>query len=107
MGEQKIIERPLMKEEEFKKYIEETKVDVVKAFYEEGILYLRTYGAVNKFRSIRRAIRRGHVSIDGFLFPKRPFNNRANTCKRKSRHSRSFNEKKKIIYEQLKYRKSA
>ena len=37
MGEQKIIERPLMKEEEFKKYIKENKVDVVKAFYEENL----------------------------------------------------------------------
>ena len=107
MEEQKIVERPLMSEEEFKDYMEKNRVDFVGDFYEKSILHLRTYEAVNKFKSVRRAIRRGHVSLDGIIFPKRPFNNKANTCKRKGYHSRTINERKKMIYEQLKHRESA
>ena len=107
MEEQKTIERPLMSEEEFKDYMEKNRVDIVGDFYERGILHLRTYEAVSRFKSVGRAIRRGHVSFDGIIFPKRPFNNKANTCKRKGHHSRTINERKKMIYEQLKHRKSA
>lgn len=103
MEEQKLVERPLMNEEEFKSYIEENKVDIVGDFYGKGILYLRAFDGVRKYKSVRRAIKRGHVSLDGYLYPNRPFNNRANTSKRV--HSRAFNERKKLIYEQLKYRK--
>lgn len=105
MGEEKIVERPLMSEEEFKKYLKDTKVDIVGDFYDKGILHLRTYDTVGKFKSIRRAIRRGHVSLDGYIFPRRPFSNKANTCKRDGHHSRTINERKKFIYEQLKHRK--
>ena len=105
--EQKTIERPLMSEEEFKDYMEKNRVDIVGDFYGKGILHLRTYEAVNKFKSVRRAIRRSQVSLDGIIFPKNPFNNKANTCKRKGHHSRTINERKKMIYEQLKHRKSA
>ena len=107
MEEQKTIERPLMSEEEFKDYMEKNRADIVGDFYGKGILHLRTYEAVSKFKSVRRAIRRGHVSLDGIIFPKIPFNNKADTCKRKGHHSRTFNERKKMIYEQLKHRKSA
>lgn len=107
MEEQKTIERPLMSEEEFKDYMEKNRVDIVGDFYGKDILHLRTYEAVSKSKSVRRAIRRGHVSLDGIIFPKRPFNNKANTCKRKRHHSRTINERKKMIYEQLKHRKSA
>lgn len=107
MEEQKTVERPLMSEEEFKDYMEKNRVDVVGDFYERNILHLRTYDAVSKFKSVRRAIRRGHVSLDGIIFPKRPFNNRVNTCKRKGHHSRLINERKKMIYGQLKHRQSA
>lgn len=106
MEEQKTIERPLMSEEEFKDYMEKNRVDIVGDFY-GNILHLRTYEAVSKFKSVRRAIRRGHVSLDGIIFPKRPFNNKANTCKRKGHYSRTINGRKKMIYEQLKHRKSA
>lgn len=100
MEEQKAIERPLMSEEEFKDYMEKNRVDVVEDFHERGILHLRTYEAVGKFKSIRRAIRRGYVSLDGIVFPKRPFNN--------AKHGKnSLNDKKKMIYGQLKHRKSA
>lgn len=100
MEEQKIIERPLMSEEEFKDYMEKNRIDIVGDFYGKDILHLRTYEAVSKFKSVRRAIRRGHVSLDGFIYPKRPFNN--------AKHSKnSLNDRKKMIYEQLKHRKSA
>lgn len=107
MEEKKVVERPLMSEEEFKDYLEKNRVDAVGDFYERNILHLRTYDAVGRFKSIRRAIKRGNVSLDGFIFPVRPFNNRANTCDRNKHHSRVINERKKVIYEQLKHRKSA
>ena len=97
MEEQKTIERPLMSEEEFKDYMEKNRVDVVEDFYEKGILHLRTYEAVSRFKSVRRAIRRGHISLDGVIYPKRPFNN--------AKHKKgSLNDEKKRIYEQLKHR---
>lgn len=51
-----------------------------------------TYEAVGKFRSVRRAIRRGLVSVYGEIYPKRPFGN-TNT---------KMNRIKRQIYEQLK-----
>lgn len=102
MEEQKLVERPLMSEEEFKEYLEENRVDVVGDFYERNILHLRTLGAVSKFKSVRRAIKRGHVSLDGFVFPKRPFNNRS-----RKKGTRPLEIEKERIYEQLKHRKSA
>lgn len=100
MEEQKVVERPLMSEEEFKDYMEKNRVDIVGDFYEKGILHLRTFEAVKRFKSVRRAIRRGYVSLDGFIYPKRPFNN--------AKHDKnSLNDRKKKIYEQLKHRQSA
>ena len=100
MEEQKTIERTLMSEEELKDYMKNNRVDVVGDFYERGILHLRTYEAVSRFKSVRRAIRKGYVSLDGFIYPKRPFNN--------AKHGKnSLNDRKKRIYEQLKHRKSA
>lgn len=97
MEEQKLVERPLMSEEEFKDYLRDNKVDIMKDFYEDSILHLRTYDAVKRFKSVRRAIRRGHISLDGVIYPKRPFNN--------VKHKKgSLNDKKKRIYEQLKHR---
>ena len=97
MEEQKLVERPLMGEEEFKDYLEDNRVDIVKDFYEDNILHLITFNAVKRFKSVRRAIRRGHISLDGVIYPKRPFNN----VKYKKG---SLNDKKKRIYEQLKHR---
>lgn len=100
MEEQKVVERPLMSEEEFKDYMEKNRVDIMGDFYERGILHLRTFEAVKRFKSVRRAIRKGYVSLDGFIYPKRPFNN--------TKHSKnSLNDRKKKIYEQLKHRQSA
>lgn len=97
MEKQKLVERPLMGEEEFKDHLKDNKVDIVKDFYENNILHLRTYEAVKGFKSVRRAIRRGHVSLDGVTYPKRPFNN--------AKHKKgSLNDEKRRIYEQLKRR---
>lgn len=97
MEEQKLVERPLMSEGEFKDYMEKNRVDIVGDFYERGILHLRTYEAVSRFKSVRRAIRRGHISLDGVIYPKKPFNN--------AKHKKgSLNDEKKRIYEQLKHR---
>lgn len=107
-----LVERALMSEEEFKKYLG-NKADIVEdsLTVENPLtetLNLRDYRAVGKFKSIRRAIRRGLVSPSGTICPKRPFNNnnRANTSRRKGHHSRVMNEVKKSIYEQLKHRRA-
>lgn len=105
-----LVERPLMSEEEFKKYLG-NKADIVEdsLTVENPLtetLNLRDYRAVGKFKSIRRAIRRGLVSPSGTICPKRPFNNRANTSRSKGHHSRVMNEVKKSIYEQLKHRRA-
>lgn len=99
-----LVERALMSEEEFKKYLG-NKADIVEDSLTET-LNLRDYRAVGKFKSIRRAIRRGLVSPSGTICPKRPFNNGANTSRRKGHHSRVMNEVKKSIYEQLKHRRA-
>lgn len=94
MEEQKLVERPLMSEGEFKDYMEKNRVDIVGDFYERDILHLRTYEAVSRFKSVRRAIRRGHISLDGVIYPKRPFNN--------AKHKKgSLNDMKKKVYEQF------
>jgi hypothetical protein len=59
-------------------------------------LSLFSYIGIAKFKSIRRAIRRGHVSTTGAIYPKRPFSNRKPT------EGRSVNERKKVIYGKLK-----
>lgn len=105
-----LVERALMSEEEFKKYLG-NKADIVEdsLTVENPLtetLNLRDYRAVGKFKSIRRAIRRGLVSPSGTICPKRPFNNRDNTSRRKEHHSRVMNEVKKSIYEQLKHRRA-
>lgn len=99
-----LVERALMSEEEFKKYLG-NKADIVEDPLTET-LNLRDYRAAGKFKSIRRAIRKGLVSPSGTICPKRPFNNRANTSRKKGHHSRVMNEVKKSIYGQLKHRRA-
>jgi len=64
-------------------------------------IVLITFDGVRKYRSVFRAVRRGHVSPTGVVYPDRPYNNRANTSKRKGIHSRMFNELKKEIYDRF------
>lgn len=61
-------------------------------------LHLGTFEATSKFKSIRRAQRRGHVTPFGIIAPKRPFNNRCRTL------GRSLQKNKENIYEQIKQR---
>lgn len=90
--EEKKLERKLMSEEEYKEYIE----NKINDDFNNGIIHLHTFEGVSKFKSVRRAIKRGHVSPYGMIYPKRPFNNRAGY--------RENNDYKKRIYEQLKYK---
>ena len=93
---------PLVSEEvfkdrltEFKNSIEEYKnreQEKIDEFTKNGTLCLTDFSGVKKFKSIRRAIRRGHVSIYGQIYPNRPFKNTKN------------NKYKRIIYGQLKHK---
>lgn len=56
------------------------------------------FEGVTKFKSIKRAWRRGHISVHGILFPRRPFNNRD-----LKKGTRPFNKLKKTVYKQLRY----
>lgn len=84
--EEKLVEQNLMQLEEFKDKIAEVAEANRKKVYEDfnkGTLYLRSYIGVSKYKSIRRAIRRGHVSIWGDIYPRRPYNNRKSNPQRK------------------------
>lgn len=50
-----------------------------------------------RYKSVGRAMRRGHVSFTGIMAPHRPFNNRRPT------HGRGTNEEKKRLYERFKF----
>lgn len=85
--EENKVQRELMSEEEFEEHIHNRIMS----------LHLVTYEAVRKYKSVRRAIRRGNVTSEGIIMPSRPFNNRKNSCKR-GKHSRPMNEEKKRVY---------
>lgn len=89
--EENKVQRELMSEEEFEEYIHNRIMP----------LHLVTYEAVRKYKSVRRAIRRGHVTSEGIIMPSRPFNNKKNSCKR-GKHSRPMNEEKKRVYASIK-----
>lgn len=82
MEEEKLEQAPIS-QEEFEKKIHEVaeanRRKIEEDFYgkEPGkeILHLRDYSGVRKFKSIRRAIRKGYVSLFGEVYPKRPFKN--------------------------------
>ena len=90
-------------EEEFTKQIHQAAINnynkVIEDF-ENGNLFLRDYSGVKKFKSIRRAIRRGHVSIFGDVYPKRPFKNIKTT-------KGSITYKKRRLYEQFTHKNRA
>lgn len=83
------------------KNIKDTALDMVKVinkeFSEDSILpKWPNYSAVSKFKSVRRAVRRGHVDlVFGIIYPDRPFNNRKTTV------GRSHNQLKKRIHGQI------
>ena len=82
--------------EKIKEVVDHNRTTLIENF-EKGVLHLIDFSGVKKFKSIRRAIRGGHVSIFGEVYPKRPFKNT-------SRPKGSVTYKKKRMYEQLKHR---
>lgn len=52
--------------------------------------------------TLNRSLRRRGILPDGSILNRKPFNNRANTSKRKGVHSRAMNEIKKQFYARLK-----
>ena len=63
-------EIPLMDEQSYEKYVKEILENNKEAF-ENGKLPLYTLEAVRRFKSVRRAIKRGHVTINGIIIPDR------------------------------------
>lgn len=59
-------------------------------------LNLERYDAVYRFKSVRRAQRRGLVTLEGIIAPNRPFNNKKRT------KGRRLQVEKERIYAQLK-----
>lgn len=93
--EEKLVEQAPMPQEEFEKKIQEVAENnrrKVEEDFIQGVLHLRFYNGVAKYKSIRRAIKRGHVSIWGDVYPRRPYNNRKSNPQRK---------KLREIYEQI------
>ena len=88
--EEKNIKNTIIKDD-IEKY-KEREQEKIDEFMKNGTLCLTDFSGVKKFKSIRRAIRRGHVSIYGQVYPKRPFKNTKN------------NRYKRIIYGQLKHK---
>lgn len=83
-----------MEEKKFDKPMEEKEFEN----YLKNSLNLVYFGCVERFKSVCRAFRRGHITTLGFVLPNRPFHNRKNTSKRKGVHSREENEFKKRAY---------
>lgn len=79
-------EGKLLSKEEFKDFLKEN----------HGKERLDPIMPNTKYKSFRRALRRGHILMDGTIIPTRPFNNRKVTA------GRMENESKKIIYKAYK-----
>ena len=87
MEEQKVIEEKIKRE----------------PIINEGMsINLKVFDGVSKFKSIRRAIRKGYVTPWGTIAPKRPFNNRS-----RKKGTRPLEIEKEKIYGQLKHREPA
>lgn len=107
MEEKKELTKPLS-QEEFKEKVREMAVNnynqMLSDFWDhkpgEEILHLRDYSCVRKFKSIRRAIRRGHVTVFGELIPKSPFKNIASK-------KGNITYTKKRLYEQFTHKNRA
>lgn len=91
------VEVPVQSEKEFAETLNQ-----MREFHNlGGGLYLYSFDCVKRFRSVRRAFRRGLISSTGDIYPKRPFKNGANKSKRKGKHSKATQELKKQIYARL------
>lgn len=89
----------LMTEEQMKEEIARKKQEYtnkVVGDFNEGILHIINYNGVSKFKSVRRAMRRGKVDLfTGVVYPRRHFNNR------KPSKGRRFNELRKEVYGEI------
>lgn len=87
-----------MEEEHIKDLAMDTAKTINREFVESNIIpKWNNYSSVSRFKSVRRAIRRGHVDMMfGIIYPNRPFNNKKSTI------GRSNNQLKKKIYGQIK-----
>ena len=91
------VESEVMPLEEFEKYVSyKDKKPKEGPHLELDLEHFVSFEAVKKFKSIRRAFKRGHISPYGVIYPKRPFSNKKPT------KGRAMNELKKKIYGQLK-----
>lgn len=105
MEQEKQLVSPISKED-FAVKAREMMINNYEQLYEDlknGILHLRDYSGVKRFKSIRRAIKRGHVSIFGDVYPKRPFKNISTRHTRKGKvvEVKTNTYIKKRMYEQL------
>lgn len=58
-------------------------------------LNFQYFECVKRFRSVKRAFKKGYITNFGYILPKRPFNNRKHSKGRKA------NIKKKRIWERI------
>lgn len=87
-------------EDKFKENLQNRYTKAVQDLFERNIYLLKSFIVVSKYRSFRRAFKRGHCDIYGTLYPKRPFHNRGNKSTRKGVSSHKMNDLKKEIYGQ-------
>ena len=97
-SEKALKENPTLTDEE-KKLLEDKEAMALIQRLNANLVYTLR---VSRFKSIRRAGRRNHLTPALELLPKRPFNNRANTCKRKDKHSRFIADQIRKLYENRK-----
>lgn len=102
-------EQAPVSQEEFEKQIHNVAQANLQKVYEDfygkepgkEILHLRDYSGVQRFKSIRRAIRKGKVSIFGDIFPHRPFKNikseKGNITYMKKRYYEQFTHKNRKV----------
>lgn len=102
MEEQKVDTTKTISKEEFLEGLEEGRAKVTEKIVgdfmsDRTLPRWSNYYAVSRFKSVRRAIRKGYVDLfTGTVYPKRPFSNKKPT------RGRKMNELKKQIYGLLK-----
>ena len=96
--ENKIVQQEPMSQEEFQEKIhavaEANRKKVIEDF-DRGVIHFKELIGTRIFRSVRRAVKRGHMSLFGDVYPKRPYNNR----KRNKRGDTTYERRR--AYEQL------
>ena len=63
--------------------------------YLGGTLNLQYFECVKRFKSVKRAFKKGHITSYGYILPNRPFNNKKHTKGRKA------NIEKKRLWEKI------